>query len=148
MDVFIIVLLQAVTPQSVATILGSLVGAFINSDTKRYGLRLTVLMTILTCAAAGAIGDYVKLQSGDISIFAYVLLGGLTGIFGLSLLDAMRISMSGFTKTLVNGIMDTLITSIIELIKTFFTMLKDNIKLFKISKKGEKDDRENDTTNE
>lgn len=140
MDVFTTVLLQGVTPQSVATILGSLVGAFINSDTKRYGLRLTALMTILTCAAAGALGDYVKLQSGDISIFAYVLLGGLTGIFGLSLLDAMRIAMPAFTKKLVNGITDTLITSIIDLIKTFFTTLKDNIKLLKLGKKGKQDD--------
>jgi len=145
MDVYITFMQLAVTPEAIATILGSLVGAFINSDTKRYGLKLTFLMTILTCAAAGAIGDYVKLQSGNISIFAYIILGGFTGIFGLSLLDAMRISMPGFTTKLVNGITETLIVSIIELIKLFFTTIKEYIKLFKLQRMNDNDeDNEND----
>lgn len=140
MDVFITFMQLAITPEAVATILGSLVGAFINSDTKRYGLKLTLLMTILTCSAAGAIGDYVKLQSGNISIFAYIILGGFVGIFGLSLLDAMRIAMPEFTKKLVNSITETLILSVVDLIKVFFTTIKDKILIFDKWGKGKNND--------
>lgn len=140
MDVFITFMQLAITPEAIATILGSLVGAFINSDTKRYGLRLTLLMTILTSSAAGAIGDYVKSQSGDVSVFAYVILGGFVGIFGLSLLDAMRIAMPSFTKKLVKGITETLIISVIDLIKVVFTTIKDNITLFNLNKEDKNDE--------
>lgn len=126
--------MHVITPTVIASILGSLIGSYVNFDTERYGIRLTLLMTLLTCSAAAASAEHLALKVTDISIFAYFLLGGFIGLFGLSLLDAMRLAMPNFTRNLVNGITETLVTSMIDLVVTIFDTIKSKITIFNKNK--------------
>lgn len=117
MDIYIAALTVAFTPQVLIALVGALTGASISWDIKSYGPRLTFLMTVLTLAAAGVASEYVSIEHGTVSVFTHFLLGGFTGLFGLRLLDALRLAAPGLTRKIVDIFSNSVLDNIALLIK-------------------------------
>lgn len=130
MNTYILIILEVISLHAMVTILGSLLGAMINADTKSYGVRLVVLMTIFTCSTAGAVAEHLALKFSNTSLFLYFVLGGVIGIFGLSLLDALRLASADFTHKLVEVLSKTLLEGVADTVSAFFKMVQGWIERF------------------
>lgn len=130
MNTYITLILEVISLHAIVTILGSLLGAMINADTKRYGVRLVVLMTIFTCSTAGAVAEQFSIRFTNTSLFLYFVLGGFIGIFGLSLLDALRLASADFTHKLVEVLSKTLLEGVADTVAAFFRMVQGWIERF------------------
>lgn len=123
MELYSAAFAAAFTPQVLIALIGALIGASISWDIESYGPRLTFLMTILTMAAAGVASEYITFEYKAASIFAHFLLGGFTGLFGLRLLDAMRLAAPGLTKKVVDIFSNSVLDNIAALLKKITNFL-------------------------
>ena len=130
MNIYIPMILEVISLHAIVTILGSILGAMINADTKRYGIRLVVLMTLFTCSTAGAVAEHLATRFSGTSLFLYFVLGGFIGIFGLSLLDALRLASADFTHKLVEVLSKTLLEGVADTVAAFFRMVQGWIERF------------------
>lgn len=102
MDAFIAAFVLAATPQTTFALIGAAIGAYMSSDKATYGVRLTAALWMMTLACAGVASEILTKAKGYDSLFIHLLLGGIVGIIGLRLLDALRLASEDFTTKLVN----------------------------------------------
>ena len=120
MDVFMVAILSSLTPQTVVAFIGGLIGANISSDAKLYGMRLTILTGVMAVAMSGGASEYVSYKWQVTSIIAHFGVGGLTGMLGMRLLDAVRLALPDLMHKLINlaG------KSTLELVEMLFNKVK------------------------
>lgn len=102
MDIFIVAILSSLTPQMVVAFIGGFIGANISSDIKLYGLRLTILTGVMAVALSGGVSEYIAYKWQVTSLIAHFGLGGLSGMAGMRLLDALRLALPDLTYKLIN----------------------------------------------
>lgn len=100
MEVYSAAFLAAITPQIFAALIGGFIGVNISSDVKLYGYRLTILTAILVLSIVGVSSEFISYQWGTQSMIGHFCIGGLVGMAGMRLLDAVRIALPDFMTDL------------------------------------------------
>lgn len=100
MEVYSAAFIAAITPQILAALIGGFIGVNISSDVKMYGYRLTILTAILVLSMVGASSEFISYKWEIYSIIGHSCIGGLVGMAGMRLLDAVRIALPDFMTEL------------------------------------------------
>lgn len=100
MEVYSAAFIAAITPQILAALIGGFIGVNISSDVKMYGYRLTILTAILVLSIVGVVSEFISYKWGTQSIIGHSCIGGLSGMAGMRLLDAVRIALPDFMTEL------------------------------------------------
>lgn len=124
-DIYTAAFLAAITPQIFVAIMGGIVGTNISSDPKLYGLRLTILTAIITLAMVGVSSEYMSINWNNQSLLGHLLLGGIVGMAGMRLLDAIRLAL----PDLMHSLIELAGKSTLELVTALFNKAKKIIGL-------------------
>lgn len=124
MDAFTEIYLATFTPFVVTALIGGLLGAAASADVETFKWRLTIIMTLLTLGAVGAGSEYLTKEFPDAGIFWHLLEGGIVGMVGLRLLDALRVASPTFTKKLVEIASNSLLDNVSALFKKLTDLFK------------------------
>lgn len=119
-DTYTAAFLAAITPQIFVAIIGGIVGTNISSDIQLYGLRLTILTAIITLAMVGVSSEYMSVTWDNHSLLGHLLLGGIVGMAGMRLLDAVRLAL----PELMHSIIELAGKSTLELVTALFNKAK------------------------
>ncbi|MGP9557227.1 hypothetical protein [Psychrobacter sp. AOP7-A1-24] len=124
-DTYTAAFLAAITPQIFVAMMGGIVGTNISSDIQLYGLRLTILTAIITLAMVGVSSEYMSVTWGNYSLLGHLLLGGIVGMSGMRLLDALRLAL----PELMHSLIELAGKSTLELVTALFNKAKKIIGL-------------------
>lgn len=114
MELFFSAFTSTLTPQTVFSILGGILGAMISSDRKRYGWQLSLLFGVAAIAVAAAVGEYLQYSREVTSIWWLFVINIPTGMVVGSTLDVLRISSPPLIERLIKGIGDSGVSIVVE----------------------------------
>ena len=117
MDEFEMTLALQLTPQTVFSMLGALVGSLISADVKRYGWRLTILFTIVASVVGGAMSEYLVHEKNIVQIWVLFALNVPTGMVVGTTLDVIRIASPRMIEKLVNTVGDNTVNIVSNAVK-------------------------------
>ncbi len=117
MDEFEMTLALQLTPQTVFSMLGALVGSLISADVKRYGWRLTILFTIVASVVGGAMSEYLVHEKNIVQIWVLFALNVPTGMVVGTTLDVVRIASPRMIEKLVNTVGDNTVNIVSNAVK-------------------------------
>lgn len=114
MDGFFTTLTLSFSPQILFAMIGGGLGAFISSDRERYGWQLSFMFILASLVFSAAMGEYLYISRGIVSIWWLMLLNIPLGMIVGSTLDVLRIANRPLIERLVNGIGDSGVSIIVE----------------------------------
>lgn len=119
-DAYTTAFAAAITPQILIAIIGGVIGTNISSDIKLYGVRLTILTAIVTLSIVGVASEYISYKWQTQSIIGHFAMGGIVGMAGMRLLDAIRLAL----PDLMHSITELAGKSTLELVTALFNKAK------------------------
>lgn len=114
MEMFFSAFTSTLTPQTIFSMLGGLLGAMIASDRKRYGWQLSLLFFIASVAVTAAMGEYLQYERKIDSLWWLLVLNIPLGMIVGATLDVIRITSPPLIERLVKGIGGSGVSIIIE----------------------------------
>lgn len=114
MEGFFTTLTLSFSPQILFAMIGGGLGAFISSDRARYGWQLSFMFILASLVFSAAMGEYLYISRGIVSIWWLMLLNIPLGMIVGSTLDVLRIANRPLIERLVNGIGDSGVSIIVE----------------------------------
>ena len=120
--------LQTPLLQITSAIFGSVVGSLATDPTKNYGIRISILMTIVSMIAAGAIAEYFAVAKDMNYVLVHAGIGVGVGLVCQFAVEEIKQSAPKFFKLLSNLLTSTIIDSLADTIVLFFDGIKRKIK--------------------
>ena len=116
--------LQTPLLQITAAICGSVVGSLALDPVKRYGVRISILYTIIAMVFSSGISEYLAVGEGMLFVTAHVGIGVGIGLTCQYLVEEVKESAPKFFKMLSGVLTSTVVDSIADTVTMFFDGIK------------------------
>lgn len=117
MEIYIIALLAALSPQVVFALLGGSIGVLIKSRIENHSWAYTIFISIGSLIAVGATAEYLFTVHSVESIFLHMFIGVIIGIIGASILHAFNTFAPNFATKIVDKAGDKVLNQVDKYIK-------------------------------
>lgn len=120
--------LQTPLLQITSAILGSVVGSLVTDPTKNYGIRISILMTIVSMIAAGAIAEYFAVAKDMTYVWVHAGIGVGVGLVCQFAVEEIKQSAPKFFKLLLALLTSNFINNLADALDLLFDGIKRLIK--------------------